>query len=66
MYASIGTGLTLGLKLKNPIHLIPSQSATSLAFANAVDNPTILMLLFVYAAIILSLLTITSSTGPLS
>ena len=35
------TDLTLGQKLYNPIWLIPSQSARSLALARAVDRPIV-------------------------
>lgn len=66
MKAYIGTGLTEGLKLKNPVHLIPSQSATSLALASAVDSPTILIFALVWLAMSLILDTMTSRTGPLS
>ena len=64
---SKGTGRTEGLKLNIPIRLsMPNQSAKSLAFAKAVDNPIILNLLVVCDEMKFVLETITSKTGPRS
>jgi len=51
---------------KLPTSLMPSQSARSLALANAVDSPTTLTLCPVLADIKLVRDTTTSNTGPLS
>lgn len=57
----MGTGLTVGLKLKNPYWSAPNHSATSVPFAIAVDNPIILTLFYLFI-----LDTMTSITAPLS